>query len=221
MTFTSFSAVGLLSAWLTGTAVLAGGQMLATDAGRMSGHADWAPTPPMGWNSYDAYNDAITEQQFRAAVDVLAAKLRPYGYEYAVIDYGWYNPGPAGWNPEQWHGFPAKQTWNADGTYEPKLAMDEFGRFVPAPNRFPSVAGGVGFKPLADYVHAKGMKFGIHIIRGIPRQAVPRQPPHPGTPYRADDIADRVQSCEWNSDMYGVDMPESRARRPTTTRSSR
>lgn len=162
--------------------------MLATDAGRMSGHADWAPTPPMGWNSYDAYNDAITEQQFRAAVDVLAAKLRPYGYEYAVIDYGWYNPGPAGWNPEQWHGFPAKQTWNADGTYEPKLAMDEFGRFVPAPNRFPSVAGGVGFKALADYVHAKGMKFGLHIVRGIPRQAVALNTPILGTDLRARDV---------------------------------
>ena len=48
----------------------------------------------------------------------------------------------------------------------PPAAYHQWG-FVPAPNRFPSAAGGQGFKPLADYLHGKGLKFGIHIMRGV------------------------------------------------------
>ena len=50
--------------------------------------------------------------------------------------------------------------------------MDEYGRVIPAPNRFPSASDGKGFGPIAEYIHNKGLKFGIHIMRGIPRQAV-------------------------------------------------
>jgi hypothetical protein len=123
-----------------------------------------AKTPRMGWNSYDAYHGAITEEQFRPVVDILAKKYLPFGYEYAVIDYCWFNPGPVGWNPIHWRPFPVNQTWNEDGSFSPHLAMDQFGRFLPALNRFPSASGGKGFKIIADYVHSKRMKFGIHII---------------------------------------------------------
>src|SRR5258708_20485695 len=84
--------------------------------------------------------------------------------------------------------------------------MDGSGRLLPAANRFPSSANGAGFKPLADYVHGKGLKFGIHIMRGIPRQAVAENLPVKGTPYHASEIADRDNPCKWNSDMWGVDM---------------
>ena len=83
--------------------------------------------------------------------------------------------------------------------------MDDYGRLMPAVNRFPSSAKGAGFKPLADYVHSKGLKFGIHIMRGIPRQAVERNLPIKGTPYRAADVADKDNACRWNPDMWGVD----------------
>ena len=86
------------------------------------------------------------------------------------------------------------------------LTMDGYGRLLPATNRFPSAAGGAGFKHLADFVHAKGLKFGIHIMRGIPRQAVEQNLPILGTSYRAAEIADRTNVCAWNQDMYGVDM---------------
>jgi hypothetical protein len=83
--------------------------------------------------------------------------------------------------------------------------MDEYGRLIPAVNRFPSSANGAGFKPLADYVHSKGLKFGIHIMRGIPRQAVEKNFSIKGTSYRAADIADKDNACRWNPDMWGVD----------------
>jgi alpha-galactosidase len=84
--------------------------------------------------------------------------------------------------------------------------MDEYGRLTPATNRFPSAAGGKGFRPLADYIHAKGLKFGIHIMRGIPRRAVAANLPVFGSKARAAAIADTKSLCPWNTDMYGVDM---------------
>ncbi len=118
-----------------------------------------AATPPMGWNSWDSYGTTVREEQVKANADWMAAHLAQYGWKYIVIDIQWYEP-------------------NAQGhDYKPgaPLTMDEFGRLLPAVNRFPSSAGGAGFRPLADYIHGKGLKFGIHIMRGIPRQAVERE----------------------------------------------
>ena len=86
-----------------------------------------------------------------------------------------------------------------------EVAMDDYGRLFPATNRFPSAAGGQGFKPLADYVHSKGLKFGIHIMRGVPRQAVKRNLPVLGTNTHAQDIANIKDPCSWSTAMYGVD----------------
>ena len=86
------------------------------------------------------------------------------------------------------------------------MTADEYGRLLPAPNRFPSSAGGKGFAPLAADVHRLGLKFGVHLMRGIPRHAVKLNTPVFGTNYRAQDIADPKSTCPWNPDMYGVDM---------------
>jgi hypothetical protein len=83
--------------------------------------------------------------------------------------------------------------------------MDGYSRLMPAENRFPSAAGGQGFKPLADYIHSLGLRFGIHIMRGIPRQAVHAATPILGTTATARDIAHTNSICPWNTDMYGVD----------------
>jgi alpha-galactosidase len=149
-----------------------------------------ARTPPMGWNSWDSYGTTVREEQVKANADWMAEHLAQFGWEYIVVDIQWYEP-------------------NAQGhDYQPgaRLTMDEYGRLLPAGNRFPSSANGAGFKPLADYIHAKGLKFGIHIMRGIPRQAVERNLPIQGTPYHAADIADKENACRWNPDMWGVDM---------------
>ncbi|MGA2842945.1 MAG: glycoside hydrolase family 27 protein, partial [Steroidobacteraceae bacterium] len=85
--------------------------------------------------------------------------------------------------------------------------MDANGRLLPAPNRFPLTAETHSFKPIGDYLRAKGLKFGLHLMRGIPRQAVDRDNvPILGTTYTATNIVDKAHSCGWNQDMYGVDM---------------
>ena len=85
-----------------------------------------------------------------------------------------------------------------------KLNTDGWSRLMPDPERFPSSAGGAGFKPLADFVHALGLKFGIHIMRGIPRSAAHTASPILGTDVTAAQVADPASVCRWNPDMYGV-----------------
>ncbi len=143
---------------------------------------------PMGWNSWDCYGAAVTEKEVRQNAEFMAAHLKPYGWEYVVVDIQWYEPGAT---THEYRPF-------AD------LTMDEYGRLLPAPNRFPSAAEGKGFAPLAGYVHSLGLKFGIHIMRGIPRQAVHRNLPVLGTERTARDAARFNSICAWNPDMYGA-----------------
>ncbi len=164
--------------------------LLGLFAGAVSAQSLLAPTPPMGWNSWDSYGTTVTEAEVKANADYMAAKLASHGWQYIVVDIQWSETNP------QSHGYRP----NAE------LAMDANGRLIPAPNRFPSAADGQGFKALAGYVHSKGLKFGIHIMRGIPRQAVKANLPVFGSKVRAADIADTSSVCPWNSDMYGVDM---------------
>ena len=160
---------------------------------------EFAPTPPMGWNSYDYYCTEINEAQVRENAEFMAKYLKPYGWEYVVIDIQWYAPD-AGTQSEQFQYIPFG-----------RLVMDEYSRLLPDPVRFPSAAGGKGFKPLADYIHSLGLKFGIHVMRGIPRQAAHEHMGLLGTDVRADQIADPASICFWNPDFYGVrpGMPES------------
>ena len=149
-----------------------------------------APTPPMGWNSWDSFGTTITEAEVRSNADYMAANLRNHGWQYIIVDIQWSEQQP------KTHGYRP----DAD------LAMDANGRLIPAPNRFPSSVNGQGFKPLADYVHGKGLKFGIHIMRGIPRKAVDANLPIFGSKLTADAVANKESICRWNSDMYGVDV---------------
>lgn len=160
----------------------------------------FAPTPPRGWNSYDYYDTTVTEADIRANADFMAERLKPFGYEYIVVDIQWYAYDTA--------------TQRDQYQYIPfgGMEMDEYGRLLPCPQRFPSSVGGAGFKPLADYVHSKGLKFGIHAMRGIPREAAHRHLPVLGSTVTADVIADPWSICAWNPDMYGLwDRPESQA----------
>ena len=151
-----------------------------------------APTPPMGWNSWDSYGPTVREDEVKANADYMAVYLSKYGWQYVVVDIEWYQPNAKS------HGYIPRGA----------VTMDEYGRFVPSPNRFPSAANGVGFKALADYVHSKGLKFGFHIMRGIPREAVDKNLPIEGTTLHAADVADKINVCRWEGmeDTYGVDM---------------
>jgi alpha-galactosidase len=147
-----------------------------------------APTPPMGWNSWDSYGLTINESQFRANMAVFAAQLKEFGWQYVVIDEGWYlqNPELAS-TPDR-----LRYTLNAKGQYEP------------APSRFPSSEGSAGFKPLSDAAHEDGLKFGIHIIRGIPKKTVLANTRIGLTRFHAAAAADTSDTCPWNPDNYGV-----------------
>ena len=150
-----------------------------------------ARTPPMGWNSWDSYGLRINEQQFRDNTAAMATKLKPFGYQYAVIDEGWYM-----FNPEDRH--------------KPELlryALDANGRFIPVTTRFPSAlqrGQNTGFEQLANWVHSQGLKFGIHVVRGVPRESVARNLPIEGTQFRAQDAADQNDACPWDPTSWGI-----------------
>ena len=145
-----------------------------------------APTPPMGWNSWDAYGLTINEADYRANTAVLAS-IRQVGWQYSVIDEGWYMQDPFAATLEA-----RKYLWNENGI------------LIPDPARFPSSANNAGFKPLADWVHSQGLKFGIHIVRGIPRQVVAQNLPIAGSSFRAADAADQQSPCPWDEGNWGV-----------------
>jgi alpha-galactosidase len=173
--------------------LLAIGFVFTSLTAKESNVSEWlAPTPPMGWNSWDAYGTAVREQDVKANADYMAKHLAKYGWQYIVVDIQWYEPNTKG------HEY-------VSGA---KVVEDAFGRLLPAVDRFPSAANGMGFKPLADYVHSKGLRFGIHVMRGIPRQAVRENLPVKGTSYHAADIADKDNACRWNPDMWGVDTTQ-------------
>ena len=162
----------------------------------------------MGWNSWDAYGLTITEAQFRANVAVLRDKLLPFGWRYAVIDEGWFFENP--------QDRPKPETL--------RYTIDAHGRYVPVPARFPSADVGphvvtqtrgvqpklaatieeTSFKPLADWVHAQGLLFGIHIVRGIPRASVERNLPIADSNFHAQDAADTSDACPWDPTNWGV-----------------
>ena len=157
-----------------------------------------APQPPMGWNSYDYYNTLVNEEQVRANADYMAKNLKQHGWEYVVIDIQWSDADAGKRNGEGIQYIPFS-----------RFCVDEYSRQIPAENRFPSAKNGAGFKPLADYIHSLGLKFGIHIMRGIPRFACHEHMPiktHDGKKVTADMIASAYSTCAWNPDMYGVDF---------------
>ena len=120
----------------------------------------WAPTPPMGWNSWDCYYSTVNERIVLQNAEYMRDNLKEYGWEYVVVDIRWYANHPSsggGW-------------YNQDNN--PDCQLDEYGRYLPSPTRFPSVmqnGKNEGFKALADQIHAMGLKFGIHIMRGLPK----------------------------------------------------
>ncbi len=148
-----------------------------------------AKRPPMGWNSWDCFGAAVTEDELLGNAKYMAEHLKSFGWEYVVCDIQWYEPHA---DSHEYHKFT-------------ELTMDEYSRLMPAVERFPSAKGGKGFGPIADKIHEMGLKFGIHIMRGIPRQAVHANMPILGTNATARDIAHPSSVCKWNTDMYGVD----------------
>jgi hypothetical protein len=174
-------------------AVLLGGLM--TVAAADPPFWSWAKSPPMGWNSWDCFGAGVWESNVIANADYMAEHLKSHGWNVVTIDIQWYEP----------------LAHTTEYRKDAVLEMDGNGRLLPVPNRFPLTKDSRSFKPIADYLHAKGLRFGLHLLRGIPRQAVSQNVPILGTNARAKDIADTSSVCLWNGDMYGVDMSKSGA----------
>ena len=185
---------------VTGTLPAKGEFTLTAQARNSAGHARekikivcgdrLALTPPMGWNSYDAFGDNVVESEMLANARYMQEKMLPFGWDTAVVDYCWSDPGA--------------HDNNRNARVNTVLAADECGRLLPAPNRFPSAAEGGGFKPLADAIHAMGLKFGIHVMRGIPRQTVAANLRIEGSNFTAAEAGNPQDKCPWCPDMFGV-----------------
>lgn len=153
--------------------------------------------PPMGWNSWDCLGWRATEKEVKAAADYMAKNLKHLGYEYIIVDMLWYGDSAAtDFEAFVQETIPVKPNYN----------VDEYGRLWPDIKRFPSSVNKQGFKPLADYVHSLGLKFGVHIMRGIPWQAVDNNLSIKGTAFMAGAIGQPDKACEWYDGIYGVDM---------------
>ncbi len=151
-----------------------------------------AKTPPMGWNSWNCFGFETNEEVVKANADYMAEHLKDFGWEYIVVDMGWY--------------YPFDMSTNDGHRENPPHSIDEFGRLIPDLEKYPSAKGGKGFKPLADYVHSKGLKFGIHIMRGVPWDAVEKNMPVFGSEVKPKDFAISENLCEWNKSMKGIDQ---------------
>lgn len=136
-----------------------------------------ALTPPMGWNSYDSFGASVTEQDMVDQAEAVRASLQPFGWNYVVVDYRWYEPG------------------------EP---LDANGRYQPATSKYPSATGTNGFKSLSDRIHALGLGFGIHIMRGVPRKAYDADLPIADSSYTTRDAGNTGDPCPWDTHMWGV-----------------
>jgi hypothetical protein len=181
----------LLLLLLINTSLTATAQAVAPGVGPE--YWKWAPTPPMGWNSYDAWGTSVDEKEVLANARYMQEHLLAYGWKYIIIDARWYDSVSSY----------DDRDFNQDRV-NAKLFADEFGRMFPATNRFPSAVDGKGFKPLAGQIHALGLKFGFHMMRGIPRQAVQVATPIEGSHFTAADAGDTNNKCGWCPDMFGV-----------------
>jgi len=126
---------------------------------------DLAPTPPMGWNTWNIFQTKIDEPLLKSMVDAyVSSGMRDAGYTYFVLDDGWMG-----------------------------MDRDASGQLVADPQKFPK-----GMKDFADYVHSKGMKFGIYNCAGTKTCAG-----YPGT--RGHEYEDARLYASWGVDYLKFD----------------
>jgi alpha-galactosidase len=91
-----------------------------------------APTPPMGWNSWNKFGCNVSEKLICEMADAMVSSgMKNVGYQYIIIDDCW------------------------------QVSRDKDGNIQADKSRFPH-----GIKYVADYIHSKGLKFGIYSCAG-------------------------------------------------------
>lgn len=151
-----------------------------------------AQKPPLGWNSFDSYGVYLHEEAAYANLEAMAEKLKPHGYEYFVIDNGWFGE----YRLQEGTHYPAEK-------HASDIRINEYGYYLPSKVYFPG-----GLEGIAERCKELGLKLGVHLMRGIPRKAYELDLPIEGTPYTARDIAntDPRENCTWCTYNYAVDM---------------
>jgi len=141
-------------------------------------------TPVLGWSSWSFLRKDPTAAKVKAQARAMKKSgLEKLGYKYVNLDDFWYPcPGPQG--PD----------------------VGPYGRWRVDSTRFPSQGNINGIQALADYLHSRGMKFGIYVTPGISKQAVSKNTPIKGTSYTADQIAEpSVKENNYNcGGMVGI-----------------
>jgi hypothetical protein len=141
-------------------------------------------TPAMGWSSWSFIRHDPTAADIGAqALAMKNSGLSKVGFDYINVDDFWYEcPGSQGPN------------------------VDQYGRWVTDPAKFPPSGSENGIQVVANYVHSLGLKFGLYVTPGISDQAVAQNTPIEGTSDTADQIADGVSENNYNcGGMQGID----------------
>ena len=113
--------------------------------------------------------------------------LRQHGWQYIVIDWAWYYPGSGTGSPNQ------------DANLQPRLRMDANGRLLPDTDPVPvGQPAPTGSSRWPTTSTPPGLKFGVHLMRGIPRQAVADNVPILGTSCRANQINNNTTAAWLN-----------------------
>ncbi|XP_059316333.1 uncharacterized protein LOC132067196 [Lycium ferocissimum] len=163
-----------------------------TSETKSQGDIGQASLPPRGWDSYDSFCWSISEEEFLKNAELVAQRLKPHGYQYVVLDFLWYRKK-------------VKGAYTDSYGYD---VFDEWGRMVPDPGRWPSSQGGKGLSEVAQKVHSMGLKFGIHVMRGLSKQAfnantlildttTGKAYVEAGRQWRAQDIGIKERTCAW------------------------
>eukprot|EP00124_Ichthyophonus_hoferi_P003137 Ihof_evm2s255 gene=Ihof_evmTU2s255 len=133
--------------------VIIGGLLVSTVA---AFNKNVALLPPMGWNPWNQFNCAnMTEKDVRDMADAMVSTgMRDAGYVYINLDDCWQNCNLR-ILVEDHHSL------KYNDCIDPRNGRDKDGKLVADPELFPS-----GIKALGDYIHGKGLKFGIYSSSG-------------------------------------------------------
>jgi alpha-galactosidase len=164
VSFTLFAIAGLLIANAIGANAQDGAAPVAVAKAKLE-TGNLAPTPPMGWNTWNTFQTKIDEPLLKGMVDAyVSSGMKNAGYQYFVLDDGWMT-----------------------------MERDKEGNLVADPMKFPN-----GMKAFADYVHSKGLKFGIYNCAGNKTCAG-----YPGT--RGHEYQDARLYASWGVDFLKYD----------------
>lgn len=145
----------------------------------------------MGWNSWDCFGVDVREEEVWENVVFMVKYLKVYGWEYIVVDLGWYVLEVICYNYKE---------------FKILMWIDFYGRLMLIEECFFFVVGGKGFWLFVDYVYSFGLKFGIYIMCGIFWIVVEENILIKNSMVIVVEIVNVEDMCFWFNSMYGVNI---------------